>query len=248
MNCSDLREIASSTDAASRLMRVRALVLRALPRRCRCSLRFQHDPTAANFKSGACPKLTVAALISHIVGARAASPDLNAASTHNCVVCAGKDDDAENNDDNAWQTKAELEALEAEINAESLVLTRAKSSREPPSSLILPLLPYQKEFLSWAIEQETGLVRGGILAGPLSELGVHGWNLAHAIGGNAVCAPICFKTIPPQRQHIETEVTWYADEMGLGKTLQVCVSFTETGSVWSCATGAIDQSCQGGCT
>lgn len=84
---------------------------------------------------------------------------------HNAITSAENEAVADDEEEDTWQTKAELEAIEAEINAESLVLTKAKSSREPPPSLILPLLPYQKEFLSWAIEQETGPVRGGILAG-----------------------------------------------------------------------------------
>ncbi|KAK9828076.1 hypothetical protein WJX81_000538 [Elliptochloris bilobata] len=35
---------------------------------------------------------------------------------------------------------------------------------EPPPELLMPLLPYQKEFLAWAIKQEQSDVRGGILA------------------------------------------------------------------------------------
>eukprot|EP00892_Ulva_mutabilis_P003353 jgi/Ulvmu1/138/UM001_0142.1 len=90
--------------------------------------------------------------------------DVEMAGAETAEEAQDNDDNAEGDKDDAWQTKAELEAIEAEINAESLVLTKAKSSREPPSSLVLPLLPYQKEFLAWAIEQETGPVRGGILA------------------------------------------------------------------------------------
>lgn len=32
---------------------------------------------------------------------------------------------------------------------------------EAPPELLMPLLPYQKEFLAWAIKQEQGDVRGG---------------------------------------------------------------------------------------
>ena len=32
---------------------------------------------------------------------------------------------------------------------------------EPPPELLMPLLPYQKEFLAWAIKQEQSDVRGG---------------------------------------------------------------------------------------
>ena len=35
---------------------------------------------------------------------------------------------------------------------------------EPPEELTLPLLPYQKEFLGWAVGQEQGDIKGGILA------------------------------------------------------------------------------------
>ncbi|GMH34392.1 hypothetical protein BSKO_02226 [Bryopsis sp. KO-2023] len=35
---------------------------------------------------------------------------------------------------------------------------------EPPPELLMNLLPYQKEFLAWAVKQELGEIRGGILA------------------------------------------------------------------------------------
>ncbi len=35
---------------------------------------------------------------------------------------------------------------------------------EPPPELLMALLPYQKEFLAWAVQQERGVVKGGILA------------------------------------------------------------------------------------
>lgn len=35
---------------------------------------------------------------------------------------------------------------------------------EPPPVLLVQLLPYQKEFLAWAIQQEQGAAKGGILA------------------------------------------------------------------------------------
>ena len=35
---------------------------------------------------------------------------------------------------------------------------------EPAPELLMPLLPYQKQFLSWAIACEKGEVRGGVLA------------------------------------------------------------------------------------
>ena len=38
---------------------------------------------------------------------------------------------------------------------------------EPGPELLMPLLPYQKEFLAWAVKQEQSAVRGGVLAGEL---------------------------------------------------------------------------------
>lgn len=35
---------------------------------------------------------------------------------------------------------------------------------EPPAEMLMSLLPFQKEFLAWAISQERGEIRGGILA------------------------------------------------------------------------------------
>ena len=35
---------------------------------------------------------------------------------------------------------------------------------EPAPELLMPLLPYQRQFLSWAIACEKGEVRGGVLA------------------------------------------------------------------------------------
>jgi DNA repair protein RAD16 len=64
-----------------------------------------------------------------------------------------------------WTTKEEFEALEAEINPESLVLTTVTEQQQPPPILVLPLLPYQKEFLAWGVKQELGPMRGGVLAG-----------------------------------------------------------------------------------
>ena len=45
---------------------------------------------------------------------------------------------------------------------------------EPPLELLMPLLPYQKEFLAWGVAQEQGPVQGGILA---DEMGEPPWRL-----------------------------------------------------------------------
>jgi len=41
---------------------------------------------------------------------------------------------------------------------------QVEAQMEPPPELLMPLLPYQKEFLAWGVAQEKGPVRGGILA------------------------------------------------------------------------------------
>ena len=35
---------------------------------------------------------------------------------------------------------------------------------EQPSEIVMPLLPYQRQFLAWAVSQERSSVQGGILA------------------------------------------------------------------------------------
>ncbi|GAB4813783.1 hypothetical protein N2152v2_000829 [Parachlorella kessleri] len=51
-----------------------------------------------------------------------------------------------------------------EVDPESLVQSRVYREMEPDPALLMKLLPYQKEFLAWAIDQERGSIRGGILA------------------------------------------------------------------------------------
>ena len=46
----------------------------------------------------------------------------------------------------------------------SCVPVQVAVQMEPPSEILLPLLPYQKEFLAWGVQQERGTVKGGILA------------------------------------------------------------------------------------
>ena len=41
---------------------------------------------------------------------------------------------------------------------------QVNAQMEPPVEMLMPLLPFQKEFLAWAISQEQGVVKGGILA------------------------------------------------------------------------------------
>lgn len=58
----------------------------------------------------------------------------------------------------------EYEQLNAPLEPDDLVRKQWTTEAEPPSTLLMPLLPYQKEGLSWMMNQETSLVRGGILA------------------------------------------------------------------------------------
>lgn len=50
------------------------------------------------------------------------------------------------------------------------IICTATEQAEPPPELRLPLLPYQKQFLAWALKQEQSVVRGGILADEMGEL------------------------------------------------------------------------------
>jgi len=43
-------------------------------------------------------------------------------------------------------------------------LLQEMEEMEPPAELLMPLLPYQKQFLGWALRQEQGDIKGGILA------------------------------------------------------------------------------------
>ena len=57
--------------------------------------------------------------------------------------------------------------LRDEIDVDKEVAESAaswKKQREPPDTLIAPMLPYQKEGLAWLCAQEEGPLRGGILA------------------------------------------------------------------------------------
>ena len=44
------------------------------------------------------------------------------------------------------------------------MLSQVYEQMEPPAEMLMSLLPFQKEFLAWAVSQERGEVRGGILA------------------------------------------------------------------------------------
>jgi hypothetical protein len=109
-------------------------------------------------------------------------------------------------EEDPYATKEELEAIEAQLWSDELIKQRVIASREPPPILTLPLLPYQKEFLAWAIDQELSPIRGGVLAGakacraPFSLL-----RKGQLLGASR---------LPPD------STVPVADEMGMGKTLQ----------------------------
>jgi len=58
--------------------------------------------------------------------------------------------------------QSEEEEEEEEIVPDGPRLKMAEMEAAP--ELLMPLLPYQKEFLAWAIGQETGNIKGGVLA------------------------------------------------------------------------------------
>lgn len=53
---------------------------------------------------------------------------------------------------------------EPEIDLDTSVGYNFTRTMEPAAELLMPLLPYQKQFLAWAVEQEQGSVCGGVLA------------------------------------------------------------------------------------
>ena len=51
-----------------------------------------------------------------------------------------------------------------DMNPEDFCFTRVLKEAEPPEGLLMDLLPFQRQFLTFALEQEHGLLKGGILA------------------------------------------------------------------------------------
>ncbi|XP_063941817.1 ATP-dependent helicase rhp16 [Daucus carota subsp. sativus] len=62
-----------------------------------------------------------------------------------------------------WSWLQSLNDVEADIDLENVNDVLAETA-EPPSSVIMPLLRYQKEWLAWALQQEESAAKGGILA------------------------------------------------------------------------------------
>lgn len=59
---------------------------------------------------------------------------------------------------------------------------------EPPAEMLMSLLPFQKEFLAWAVSQERGEIRGGILA---DEMGMGKTIQARILSENNAQARCC---------------------------------------------------------
>ena len=72
-------------------------------------------------------------------------------------------------DGGVWGPPGGFKDEEEEEDLDASVGYNFTETMEPPAELLMPLLPYQKQFLAWAIKQEKGTVRGGILA---DEVGV----------------------------------------------------------------------------
>ncbi|XP_063941814.1 ATP-dependent helicase rhp16 [Daucus carota subsp. sativus] len=62
-----------------------------------------------------------------------------------------------------WRWLRSLNDADADIDLANVNDVLAETA-EPPSSVIMPLLRYQKEWLAWALQQEESAARGGILA------------------------------------------------------------------------------------
>ena len=64
---------------------------------------------------------------------------------------------------------------------------------EPPAEMLMSLLPFQKEFLAWAVSQERGEIKGGILA---DEMGM----------GKTIQVQECQKTCMPEALCADTSI------------------------------------------
>ena len=62
------------------------------------------------------------------------------------------------------QSRDEVDEDAKPIDPAELVRKEWTTQREPPETLVLPILPYQKEGLGWMYNQEQVEYHGGILA------------------------------------------------------------------------------------
>ncbi|KAI8110856.1 hypothetical protein M9434_004430 [Picochlorum sp. BPE23] len=71
-----------------------------------------------------------------------------------------KADKSKSDEENVWGPFDEDE----DLNPEDFTFTRELKEADPPEGLLMDLLPFQRQFLSFALEQEHGPLKGGILA------------------------------------------------------------------------------------
>ena len=73
-----------------------------------------------------------------------------------------KKGDSEDDSTNVWGPFEEDE--DDEVNPDNFCFTRELKESEAPEGLLMDLLPFQRQFLTFALEQEQGKLKGGILA------------------------------------------------------------------------------------
>lgn len=72
---------------------------------------------------------------------------------------------SEEDSTNVWGPFGEDDDVDdGEVNPEDFCFTRELKEAEPPEGLLMDLLPFQRQFLTFALEQEQGNLKGGILA------------------------------------------------------------------------------------
>eukprot|EP00884_Botryococcus_braunii_P002146 jgi/Botrbrau1/11932/Bobra.341_1s0001.2 len=79
----------------------------------------------------------------------------------------GEEELARRRRDKQWMENEVLDKFGSDLDEDDPALLLEKKEMpqmEPPPELLMQLLPYQKEFLAWAVHQERGPVKGGILA------------------------------------------------------------------------------------
>ena len=62
------------------------------------------------------------------------------------------------------QSRTEIDSDYIPVQPDELVRKEWTDTMEAPPELLMPLLPYQKEGLSWLLKQEFSSIAGGILA------------------------------------------------------------------------------------
>lgn len=80
-----------------------------------------------------------------------------------------KADKGKSDDENVWGPFDDDE----DLNPEDFTFTRELREADPPEGLLMDLLPFQRQFLSFALEQEHGPLKGGILADEVCHICMH---------------------------------------------------------------------------